>query len=290
MQKFNLIFCIFAFFGLMISNTCLYAQDEECCEEDDKYGREDEMLYNEWKQQVYDLGNKKEELTKRLSDNTEDINSLKATLQKNEEELKIAEENYYQTLGMNKAELDEFNKKFVETEKKILNRTGTPADARKLYFNEIESSKEKCLPEYWTRFIAMKQNLEKWEKESAMVAKELQYSVIKGDCLWLIAGKKEHYGNPKFWPKIWDANKDGVISAPRYTPKTITNPNLIYPGQVLRIPILNQDDLKKMKENTFNNRPDIMKIEKEKKLEKKNKINKTNKTRKKEIKKTVKKK
>lgn len=50
------------------------------------------------------------------------------------------------------------------------------------------------------------------------------YTVVKGDCLWNIA--KKFYGNGSQYPKIFNANKD-----------KIKNPNLIYPGQVLTIPM-----------------------------------------------------
>jgi nucleoid-associated protein YgaU len=50
-------------------------------------------------------------------------------------------------------------------------------------------------------------------------------SVVKGDCLWKIAGDKNVYGDPYQWPLIYDANKD-----------QIKNPNLIYPKQNLKIP------------------------------------------------------
>jgi len=49
------------------------------------------------------------------------------------------------------------------------------------------------------------------------------YTVQKGDCLWKIA--KQFYGNGSEYPKIFNANGD-----------QISNPNLIYPGQVLTIP------------------------------------------------------
>lgn len=49
------------------------------------------------------------------------------------------------------------------------------------------------------------------------------YTVQKGDCLWNIA--KKLYGNGADYTKIYEANKD-----------KISNPNLIYPNQVLTIP------------------------------------------------------
>ena len=49
------------------------------------------------------------------------------------------------------------------------------------------------------------------------------YTVTSGDCLWTIA--KKYYGNGAQYTKIYNANKD-----------KISNPNLIYVGQVLTIP------------------------------------------------------
>ncbi|MDE7322775.1 MAG: LysM peptidoglycan-binding domain-containing protein [Lachnospiraceae bacterium] len=52
------------------------------------------------------------------------------------------------------------------------------------------------------------------------------YTVAKGDCLWNIA--KKFYGNGSKYSVIYNANKS-VIGG---------NPNLIYPGQVLTIPVV----------------------------------------------------
>jgi nucleoid-associated protein YgaU len=58
------------------------------------------------------------------------------------------------------------------------------------------------------------------------VEPESQYhTVIKGETLGHIA--KKHYGNTMKYPLIFDANKP-----------MLTNPDKIYPGQVLRIPSL----------------------------------------------------
>ena len=49
------------------------------------------------------------------------------------------------------------------------------------------------------------------------------YTIRSGDSLSKIA--KEFYGNAADWQKIYQANKD-----------TIKDPNLIYPGQKIKIP------------------------------------------------------
>ncbi len=51
------------------------------------------------------------------------------------------------------------------------------------------------------------------------------HRVVKGECLWFIAGYDQIYGNPLQWPLIYKANMD-----------KIKNPDLIYPGQVFIIP------------------------------------------------------
>ena len=72
------------------------------------------------------------------------------------------------------------------------------------------------------------------------------YTVVKGDYLWKISVMK--YNSPYYWPIIWEANKNGVVNKEQLLDplhRVIINPNLIYPGQVLKIPSLNNSDLKK---------------------------------------------
>lgn len=51
------------------------------------------------------------------------------------------------------------------------------------------------------------------------------YSVIPGDCLWLIASYLSIYSDSKKWPEVYEANKD-----------KIKDPDLIYPKQEFVIP------------------------------------------------------
>ncbi len=52
----------------------------------------------------------------------------------------------------------------------------------------------------------------------------MEYTVVKGDCLWNISKMTDVYGNAHRWPLLYDNNKD-----------QIKNPNLIYPKQVLKV-------------------------------------------------------
>jgi len=227
----------------------IFSQDDDCCPEEDKYGREDELLINEWQKQMDDLALKKEQLSLQIQKMNADIDALKSHSIDMDKKALDAENELYSSVGTDRNGMAEFRRKFDETEKKINNKLGTPQDARKMYFDWIEASKIKCLPEFYSRYLAMKSKLESWEK--APLSKSNQYTVVKGDCLWKIAGMKEIYGRNNYWPKIWEANENGVITAPAHTPKKIVNPNLIYPGQVLSIPVLSDEDLKKFKDVTY---------------------------------------
>jgi nucleoid-associated protein YgaU len=51
------------------------------------------------------------------------------------------------------------------------------------------------------------------------------YSVVRGDCLWNIAGKERVYRDPFQWTRLYSANRD-----------QIQNPDLIFPDQRLAVP------------------------------------------------------
>ena len=60
-----------------------------------------------------------------------------------------------------------------------------------------------------------------------------EYKVSKGDTLSTIAARSDIYGDAGKWKKIYEANKDAI-----------KDPSRVYPGQVLRIPVLEEESRK----------------------------------------------
>ncbi len=63
------------------------------------------------------------------------------------------------------------------------------------------------------------------ETIDANSALTLNHIVKRDECLWWIAEYEDVYNDPFMWPLIYNANED-----------KFKNPDLIYPGQTLRIP------------------------------------------------------
>lgn len=103
----------------------------------------------------------------------------------------------------------------------------TITDDAKEGFDLKASVKLKQYREYGTKTFTISNQSMTADGQRAPSADQPQtgrtYTVQKGDCLWKIA--QQYYGKGSDWAKIYDANSD-----------QISNPNLIYPGQVLYIP------------------------------------------------------
>jgi hypothetical protein len=229
---FMLAFTLFASVNVM-------AQDDDCCDDDGMVG--EEMTMEEWQRQMDELNAQKTDLLSQLAALNADINALRNLSSDLDGQLTKAQNDLYGAVGTDKAGVDAFRSQFEACEKKVNTDCKNAQDC----FNAISASKIKCLNEFWDRYQAMKKKMDACDQGKPCAQ---QYTVVKGDCLYKIAGRSTIYGNSRYWPKIWEANKNGVISAPNGVAKTIPNPNRIYPGQVLCIPALSDAD-KKMMEN-----------------------------------------
>ena len=222
----SIVIVFLLFFGFKIS----YAQEEEPKEPE-------EMTTEQWETQINEFTAKKTELTKKIEDMQKEKAELLAKVEAKKGEIKTAEDAYWEAVG-GKDSYNSFKSNLDKIEKLCKNKEGSKDEINKM-FEELSKSGLKCHPDFTSKYRNVKDCIANWKDLSVP-----EYTVLKGDYLFIIAAKKEVYNNHHMWPIIWEANEMGVISAPGRIPKTIRNPHLIYPGQVLKIPQMS-DALKK---------------------------------------------
>ena len=226
MKIYKLLFAGMLFFFLSAS---IFAQSD----------RTKDMTKEEWQNEMNRLSAEKVSLTSEL-------NSLKtevANLKKMRDGLQTYDDcinDLYAMVGATKADVDNFRKQLADLTSKIDGRQEPKAD-RQAELDAMKKNKISALPEFFDQVHnQLQKKLDDWVEKP----KELNYTVVKGDCLWNIAKKKEHYANPFAWPIIYKSNRD-----------QIKNPDLIFPKQIFKIPNLTEDERAKYDKIRRNYKP-----------------------------------
>ncbi|MBV6478720.1 MAG: hypothetical protein HGGPFJEG_01477 [Ignavibacteria bacterium] len=237
-MKFHKLLVFMMVFSLAVFANVVSAQDDD--DDDEMEAEEVEMDEETWQAQMDEYTARKTDLESQISALETENAGLKKTLEDKTQTATNAVNAVWAGVG-SKAQYEEYKAKFGDCEKRV-NACKGADDAAAIekdcwdYLTTFGiNSRMKCLPEFWDRYNTMKKKIAECKEKSGASD---NYTVVKGDCLYKIAGMKNIYGVPKLWPAIWEANKAGVVSAPPKVAKTIPNPNLIYPGQVLKIPKL----------------------------------------------------
>jgi nucleoid-associated protein YgaU len=203
------------------------------------FAQEKEMTKEEWEAEMTRLTGQKQALTSEietLNKDIENLNTVKAGLQNPEECIN----ELYALVGATKSDVDNFRNAVNELDGKIKRKEGPKAD-RQADLNALKMNKISALPEFFDKVHnKMQKALDEWIDAPPVIS----YKVVKGDCLWNIAKKKEHYGNGFAWPVIYKANRE-----------KIKNPDLIYPAQEFSIPPLTQEEKDKYEKLRANYKP-----------------------------------
>jgi len=88
---------------------------------------------------------------------------------------------------------------------------------------QLKKSKIAALPEMRAKIMRASKLLDDLMMRAP---DQITYEVMKGDHLWGIASKPEIYEDPYMWPRIYRANRE-----------MIKDPDMIYPKQMLTVPI-----------------------------------------------------
>jgi nucleoid-associated protein YgaU len=198
--------------------------------------QEEEMTSDEWEAEMARLRSQKDALNQQITQEQNDISKLKDQLQ-GMQSYEDCQNELYALVGATKADVDNFGNAVNELNGKIGRKEGPKADRQK-DLDALKSNKLSALPQFYDKVHNQMQSaLDSWVEAPT----EWSYTVVKGDCLWNIAKKKDYYGNGFAWPKIYKANRD-----------KIKNPDLIYPKQIFTIPQLTEEEkakYDKMREN-----------------------------------------
>jgi nucleoid-associated protein YgaU len=220
----SLVYFISLLFLLSLSS---FAQEQE------------EMTEDEWEAEMTRLTAQKQALESEiqtLKTDNENLTTVKSGLQDPEQCI----DELYALVGATRKDVDNYRNAVNELDGKIKRKEAPKAD-RQADLDALKMNKISALPEFYDKVHnKMQKALDEWIDAPPVIS----YSVVKGDCLWNIAKKKEHYGNAFAWPVIYQANRE-----------KIKNPDLIYPAQEFSIPPLTQDEKDKYEKLRSNYKP-----------------------------------
>lgn len=178
----------------------------------------------------------------------------------------------YAAIGTDKAGVDAMKKQCSDIEARIgeqsklsdeeLSKKVAELEALKAEVEALKKDKRYALTEIYNKVNDLSsrcdQLISRGKNYTPPKPRHDSYSVIAGDFLWRISGKKEVYADPFQWMKIYSSNRD-----------QIRNPDLIYPAQTFVIPraqeaneywVQRGDNLKSISQSVYGSPSDWVKI------------------------------
>ena len=217
------------FFFMLVAGlaSASYAQDAG--------GRE--MKKDEWQQQMTTYTAQRNDLNARMQAVTRQVDSLQALSTRLDDDYKKCLDALYGLVGSNAGEADAFRKEIDDAENSA-NELSRLSDADLMSRSEdvdslasrvrrLMDNRLAVIPEFHDRLAALDEKVR--GMQTTLGGQVKIYTVgtwaRNRDCLWNISKKRDIYNNAWMWPKIWQGNRD-----------QIKNPDIINPGQKLKIP------------------------------------------------------
>jgi len=198
---------------------------------------QEEMTKEQWQQEMSKLTSQQESLKAQLKTLQDEITAREGELSKLTGDYDRAMSEMYALVGASpeqaaayRSEIEALKSKADElsrlSDADLVARTGEVEElAAKT--NAMWENKLSLVPEFWDGLTAVNEQVKSLQNVLASQVKTYTVGTWSKDrdCLWNIAKKPTIYDNAWLWPKIWQGNRD-----------QITDPDVIEPGQKLRIP------------------------------------------------------
>lgn len=175
-----------------------------------------------------------EQLNQEIDGVKAEIERLKAEIARVDDEITATWDKIYAAVGTTEEEVAAEMDNLSAIEARLKELSGMPPDALmgcEGELNDILNTITYKMAGNLTKLTMVKEFLSGLDTKTRILIKSIpkpkhdNYSVISGDCLWFISKKPVVYGDPWKWMRIYSANRS-----------QIKNPDLIYKGQVFRIP------------------------------------------------------
>jgi small-conductance mechanosensitive channel len=232
MKEQSMTFRLSAYLGLFLlltASTSMVSNGQE------------KMTKEEWQQQITSYTAQRDSLKQLLASLTSDVDSLKGVLASLDQKIAATHDETLKMLGATDADLKAFEDKLSKLESwadELSKLSNQDLFARKSEVDSLQSavtdmmkSKLAAIESNHARLLALQQKIDALKATLAQFSSKQEKVYVVGtwarnrDCLWNISKKKDIYGNPFMWPKIWEGNRD-----------QIRDPDIIHPGQRLKIP------------------------------------------------------
>jgi TolA-binding protein len=196
-----------------------------------------QMSRDEWQAEMNRYTGLRDEMSAKVKSLQDQIATLRDQSSKLDADLQKCLDELYALVGSNAQEAAAYRAEIEAAEKKanelmrlsdadLVSRSGEVDDleatVKKLWENKLS-----IIPEFYDRLKALDEKINSLKNTIAGSGKVYTVGTWARDrdCLWNIAKKRDIYNNAWHWPKIWQGNRD-----------QIKDPDLIYPGQKLKIP------------------------------------------------------
>jgi hypothetical protein len=199
--------------------------------------RDEDLTKSEAEVRITEWTNRTNALQTELDGLNGETSTLNTQLTQMMNDVRKCNEDLYALLGATEASVNDFRNRLGAVESRVREIHGMSDDqlpplvaetqGLESRLNNLRREKLSLLPEFYNKIIDVASRIQDIYRRAR--GNNSTYTVgtwaKDRDCLWNISGKEQIYNDPLMWPKIYLANTD-----------KISNPDLIYPGQVLNIP------------------------------------------------------
>jgi len=194
---------------------------------------QEKMTMEEYQAQLAEWQKREADAKTEIAKTDQEIADLKKQLEETDQQTAGTWDEIYAMLGTDKAGVDAYRSELNQLNSQLdglmalspeeLFKRREELDAIEAKINEMKNSKIYALTEMQNLVASMEGKIAQLRSRMPKAIYD-EYTVMRGDYLWKISGKSDIYGDPYQWVRIYSYNKD-----------QISNPDLIYPEQILKI-------------------------------------------------------